>query len=369
MKILHLVTKRQYRGAEIFAATLSKELISFGHEIVFAGLYKNNKDVLNVANALNVDLMDKEPQFFSPNLALKLQRLITNEKPDIIQCNGSDTLKYMFAATYFLSNTPPIIYRNISMISKWMSGVSKRKLYQQIFQKVAHVSCVGDEAMGDFIKTFDYSNEKISVIRRGIPITNVDKIEARQNVLKRFNLESSNKLVIHMGNFSPEKNHIFLIDIFDRVKKEHPEIKLICVGEGTLYNTIKEMVVDKNLDSTVYFTGFERNVSELLAAGNCLTLCSLVEGVPGAILEAAVQRTPSISTNVGGVKEVLENDVTGFLINNFNKDEFYNKLILLTSNSELNVEMGNNSYALVVKEFGTEHNARKFEELYVSLLN
>lgn len=369
MKILHLVTKRQYRGAEIFAATLSKELIEFGHSIIFAGLYVNNSDVLTVENAKNLDLSKTKASFISPFLIMKIVKLIRKEKPDIVQCNGSDTLKYMYLASYFLPNTPPIIYRNISMISKWMKGQTKINFYQKIFNKIAHVSSVGDETLKDFLKVFNYPKKNISVIRRGIPIIEIDKHKAKEKVFRELKLHEDDKLVIHMGNFSPEKNHLFLLDIFVRVKEEHPDIKLICVGGGILFDKIKEAVIAMGLEETVYLLGFKKNVFELLAAADCLTLCSLVEGVPGAILEAAVQKTPSISTNVGGVNEVLKNDYSGFVVNDFDKEEYYKKLVILVSNSELNMEMGEKAYKVVMNEFGTESNARNFEQLYISLVN
>jgi len=369
MKILHLVTKRQYRGAEIFAANLSEELIKFGHTIIFAGLYQNDTDILSVENAKNIDLSHSKSSIFSPFLVLKISNLIKEEKPDIIQCNGSDTLKYMYFASYLIPNNPPIIYRNISMISKWMIGNRKRIFYQNIFNMISHVSSVGDETLKDFLRVFNYPRTKISVIRRGIPIFEIDKAIARKKVLKEFNLKPGDKLVVHMGNFSPEKNHSFLIDIFKRMKDNQPNIKLICVGGGVLFDEIKQEVIDQNLEETVYLPGFKKNVSEILAAADCLALCSIVEGVPGAILEAAVQKTPSISTNVGGVNEVLKNDCSGFVVNDFDKEEYYKKLVILVSNSELNMEMGEKAYKVVMNEFGTESNARNFEQLYISLVN
>jgi len=75
MKILQLVTKRQYRGAEVFAANLSEELIKLGHEIMFVGLYENNKDILEVKGAENIDLIENE-SVFSIQLVKKIICLV-----------------------------------------------------------------------------------------------------------------------------------------------------------------------------------------------------------------------------------------------------------------------------------------------------
>ncbi len=366
MKILQLVTKRQYRGAEVFAANLSAELLKLGHEIIFAGLYKNEKDVLEVEGAENLDLSHVKKGSFSLTLVHKIVQLVKNSQPDVIQCNGSDTLKYMVAASFFVPKTP-IIYRNISIISEWLSNYPKHLIYKNIFKRVDHVSSVGGEAIKDLITTFDYPSSQTSVIRRGIPIKEIDNTKERTLLIKEFGLNENDHLCMHIGNFSPEKNHRFLLDIFEKMKDDYPHVKLILVGTGKLFEDIKKQVTARNLQETVFLTGFRKDIPELLAAADCFALVSKVEGVPGVILEAAAQKKPSVATNVGGVNEVLITGETGFIIDNFDKDEFAGKLILLMEDVELRAEMGGNAYKLVLTQFNPKSNALKFEDLYQQL--
>ena len=358
MKILQLVTKRQYRGAEVFAANLSLELIKLGHEIFFVGLYENKKNVLIVDKAENIDLVQDKTGLFSTNLVGKIVKLIKKTKPDVIQCNGSDTLKYMFAASFFLPAIP-IVYRNISMISEWVPQGPKKMLYKKMFSRISHVSSVGENAIEDFVRTFNYPEDQTSVVRRGIPIEQIEKPLARKTLRKELNLEESDKVVIHVGNFSPEKNHTFLLDIFSRLSHEAPHIKLVLVGDGILLDSINKEIIDRNLDNTVFSLGFRKDIPELLAASDCLVLCSKVEGVPGVILEAATQQVPAIATNVGGVKEVL--------IENFDLESFLSRIKELIVNDELRKQLGENAYKLVLEEYNPVKNAMKFEKLYLTL--
>lgn len=367
MKILQIVTQRQYRGAEVFAANLSKELIKLGHSVIFVGLYKNNKDVLIVEEAENKDLITIKPSRFSLKLMWDLKKVIEKEKPDIIQCNGSDTLKYTVGASLFLPKTP-ILYRNISMISEWVQNGPKKWIYTKFFQRVSHVTSVGEEAILDFIHTFNYPKEQTTVIRRGIPMINVDRRAAREDLKRNLNLQEEDKIVIHVGNMSPEKNHRFLLDLFAELKGTHPNLKLVLVGKGVLMNEIKQSILDKQLQNHVFVLGFRKDIPELLAAADCFVLSSLVEGVPGVILEAASQRTPSIAFNVGGVKEVLKNEEGGFIIENFDKNKFKNRLLAITEAEALRERLGNNAYELVLNEFNPEKNAYKFEKLYEKLI-
>jgi len=366
MKILQLVTKRQYRGAEVFAANLSTELITLGHKIIFAGLYQNETNILEVKGAENLDLSANKSGAFSPTLVKKIVQLVNRTKPDVIQCNGSDTLKYMVAASLFTSQTP-LVYRNISIISEWLSNTPKKLIYSKIFNRIDHVSSVGEEAKEDFIRTFNYPKSQTSVIRRGIPIKEVASL-SRKGLRKELGLKEGDKIVMHIGNFSPEKNHIFLLDVFSKIKLEQSDVKLVCVGNGVLYEEIKREIKAKDLEDTVYLLGFRKDIPELLSEADCFVLASKVEGVPGVILEAAAQRKPAVATNVGGVFEVLRDAETGFMINNFDKEQFIEKLLSIMNDSSLRKKMGDKAFELVQENFNPVKNALRFESLYKQLI-
>ena len=367
MKILQLVTRRQYRGAEVFAANLSTELIALGHEIVFAGLYKNNKDALHVDAALNIDIAESKTGSFSLPLVKKLIQLIRSAKPDIVQCNGSDTLKYMFAASFFTPKVP-VLYRNISIISEWITSKPKKILYKNVFKRIDHVSSVGDEAVADFIYTFNYPPSRISVIRRGIPIREVRDEKILEKYREELGIVEKDKVAVHVGNFSPEKNHDFLLDLFAEIKEENSHVKLLCVGTGILYEEVKQKVKDQGLEKTVFLLGFRRDIPEILAVSDCFVLSSKIEGVPGVILEAATQRKPSVATDVGGVSEVLLDGKTGFLIKDFQKEEYKKKLLNILYDDELRKRLGQNAFDLVYDNFNPLKNAVQFEELYKQLI-
>lgn len=367
MKILQLVTRRQYRGAEVFAANLSEELIKLGHEIIFVGLYSNDVNVLSVDKAKNIDLSKRKKEGISPQLVRTLVRIIKEEKPQVVQCNGSDTLKNMVAASYFTKDIP-IVYRNISTISEWLDSSLKRKIYKFLFNHVDYVTSVGNESIQDLRETFGYPEHKTAVIRRGIPFKVYDTEQAGKGLREELGLQATDKIAIHVGNFSPEKNHAFLLDLFSEIKDTHPNIKLVCIGNGVTFENILKGIREKGLEQTVFLMGFRKDIPELLAGSDCFVLSSFVEGVPGVILEAAVQKKPSVSTNVGGVQEVISNNETGLIIDNFDKAEFKNAILRIMEDEKLRVEMGENAYKLVLDQFNPTKNAKKFEKLYQDLI-
>lgn len=368
MKILQLVTRRQFRGAEVFAANLSDELIGLGQDIIFAGLYEPTDNVIEVKGAKNVDIGKKTKDFLSPKLVLRLAKLVRSEKPDVVQCNGSDTLKYMAAASLLVQKIP-LIYRNISMISRWVDTPLKLLLYKNIFKRISHVSSVGEEAVKDFITTFNYPHERTSVIRRGIPIRKITDMSKLLNFRKELGIKQNDFVVMHVGNFSPEKNHIFLLELLELIKKKNHDIKVFCAGTGELFEEIQEQIILRDLEDQIKLLGFRRDVPELLAVSDCLILVSKVEGVPGVILEAAAQNKPTIAVDVGGVSEVLVDEETGFLLRQFDTAQFSLKLLQLLHNKKLRESMGAKAHELVEEEFNPTRNARKFLDLYKVLID
>ncbi|WP_162051936.1 glycosyltransferase [Pontibacter pamirensis] len=366
MKILQLVTKRQYRGAEVFAANLSKELIRNNVEVVFAGLYNAPENPLEVSGAKNVDLNGKKV-LFSLQTLKRLKELVKREKPAVVQANGSDTLKYAVALRVYFPGLP-IVYRNISIVSTWFGNSQlKLMLYKKLFTQVQHVSSVGEEAKNDFVHTLAYPAKQASVTRRGIPMEQVDKQEAKQALCAMFNLPLESHIIMHVGNFSPEKNHRFLLEVLKMLKRQDPKIKLVMVGEGVLAETIQKEAVQAGLDDTVYFAGFRSQVQQMLAAADLFVLSSTVEGVPGVILEAGAQKVPAVAVNVGGVGEVVVDGETGVLVPEHDVQLFAEKISSLLNDQAERERLGNGAYRLVTSEYNPDKNAKSFIDLYHSL--
>ncbi len=367
MVILQLVTKRQYRGAEVFAASLSSMLAENGHKVLFTGLYKAPENVLTAKGAINIDL-DGKKSAFSPSLLLQLIKLIRKEKPAIIQANGSDTLKYAVFAK-LLNPSLKIVYRNISMVSSWSQEASfKRSMNRWLFKRVNRVTSVGQQSLEDLVKTYDYPIGKTKLIRRGIPQIKVDSKQSRKMLASEFGFSETDPLLIHIGQFSPEKNHAFLIECFQHVLEASSNARLIFIGEGIKLEEIRSLVKSHGLTQHIFFTGHRENVQELLAAGDLFILGSTIEGVPGVVLEAGMQSLPTIAVNVGGVGEVVKNSSTGILIEKHVPLTFSNAILSLLRDETTRKHLGENARQFVMEHYSLQNCLREFEQLYQGIL-
>ena len=89
-----------------------------------------------------------------------------------------------------------------------------------------------------------------------------------------------------IGRFNEQKNHKFLVDIFEKIKEENKNAILLLVGKGNLENEIKKQVEELNLNDSVIFLGIRKDIPQLLMAMDIFVFPSLYEGMPNTVIEA-----------------------------------------------------------------------------------
>jgi glycosyltransferase involved in cell wall biosynthesis len=369
MNILMLVTKRQNRGAEVSAANLTKQLIEMGHFVLWVGLYSTNlNEVLEIPKAKTVDLTGQKMKILNFTKIKELRFLIKEYNIDIIQANGSDTLKYAVAASLFIKK-PKILYRNISHVSYWINNnIIKREIYRILFKSVDAIASVSHVAAIEFASVMKVSIDKIKVIKRGIPGKIYDKAKSRDEVNLEFNLINTNKLIVWAGALSKEKNPFFALEVIKQLNRIRKDCTLIMAGAGPEERKVKELINQLQLDNALLI-GFCNDIHRLLAAADVLILTSFVEGLPGIVLEAAAQKTPAIAVDCGSTSEALLHNKTGLLIKKHDPIEFTEAIDSLFNSEQLSLEFGNEAMAYVDREHNENRNANKFAALYQTLLS
>ena len=118
----------------------------------------------------------------------------------------------------------------------------------------------------------------------------------------------------------------------------------------------------------VIFTSWITNISEALQSIDIVVLTSYNEGTPVSLIEAQLFQKPVVATNVGGVRDTMIDGETGYLIDDFNIDEFVKKLQLLIHDKALRMSMGSRGKAFVLNRFSKEKEVGAIDELYKKCL-
>ena len=136
-------------------------------------------------------------------------------------------------------------------------------------------------------------------------------IDVRNNIRKKYKIDN-NCVIGHVGRFTIEKNHAFILEILSEIKKTNENIKLLLVGDGPLRNTIQMKVEELGLTENVIFTGNIKNVQDMYNAMDLFILPSLFEGLPVTGIESQVSGLPSIFSN-NVTREVKISSLADFL--------------------------------------------------------
>lgn len=139
-----------------------------------------------------------------------------------------------------------------------------------------------------------FGNHDIKVIPNAIDTSRYIFTESVRNEVRRELSINDEFVVGHIGRFSLPKNHLFLIDVFDKCLKKNPNLKLLLVGDGDEKLKIQEKIHKLGIDKNVIFTGVRSDVDRLLQAMDVFVFPSIYEGLPVTMVEAQAAGLPCV---------------------------------------------------------------------------
>lgn len=364
MKILQIIQRPQLRGAEIFACQLSVHLQNLGHQVEMLVLFGRSQDQALDFPLPFYFLEATEAKRFSDFKAYKqLAKLVKEGNYDIIQANAGDTLKYAAISKYLYHWKTPLVFRNANKISDFIRGTWHKRLNALWVRKCAAVISVSELCRQDFIETFQFPQEKIFTGTIGVNL--VQKAEIPQDIQV---LRTKGPLLLHVGGFVPEKNHQALLRIFKQIQQQVSNVQLVLLGKGKLETETKQQVQQLGLQDNVHFLGWRQDVLDVMQASTLFVLPSLIEGLPGVILEAQMLGLPVIAYNVGGISEVIADDQTGGLIKAGDEQGFVAKCLSYIA-SDITTSIAHNARNQVYEHFDNHKLATQFLQFYQQILS
>jgi len=211
------------------------------------------------------------------------------------------------------------------------------------------------------LRVFDVKQE-IAVIYNSV---NCD-IYTRMKNADELRLEYAphgEKLLVHLSNFRPVKRLSDVIEIFDRVRKQVPA-KLLLIGDGPDRSVAEWLSVQKGIHEEVLFLGKQDDVQEKLGIADILLMPSELESFGLAALEAMACEMVPIATRTGGVPEVIEHGVSGYLADVGDVDTMARYAIDLLSDESKLRAMGKIARAAAKSRFCSSKIVPQYEEFY-----
>jgi len=183
-------------------------------------------------------------------------------------------------------------------------------------------------------------------------------------------LEGSDIAVAIIGRLVAIKNHQMFLDIIEKVnQKTSKKVVYFIVGDGEESLTIQESIKplkEKGMD--IRMTSWIKDIATFNAGMDIICLTSKNEGTPVSLIEAQAAGIPIIATNVGGIKDIILEDKTGYIVDKDDIDGFSEKLWELIENENKRQLMSQNGWSFVEEKFQYPNLIKNMDEYYKSLL-
>lgn len=284
-------------------------------------------------------------------LFFRLKRLIKKLRPDVIHAH-LNTLFYLIPS---FNSKQKKFFSIHSIPSEEAKGIHKvvRK-YCFKFKNVTPIAI--SNKIAELTKEYyNISKDKIVVIDNGIKIEKINTSILNKN--------TNTFTIINVSSFKPAKDHITLLDSFKKFHSLYPNSELWLLGDGALKSIIVDHI-QKNKIEKIKFFGNVSNVNDFLKQADMFLLTSIWEGFPLCLLEALAVGLPIVSTNVGGICDIIQDGYNGFLVSPKNVDQIVLKCKLIYENKSIRDKMSDNAINSS-KKFDIKLCAIKHETLYL----
>ena len=356
LHIIHLTTDSALGGTEKMiveiASSLSKQRFQSTVVTLKPGGYleqlceNKNLDYISVNMKSKLDFM----------AVFRLFKLIKNNNVDILHT-------YLFHANIIgrvigkLCKVP-VIFSGQRNIDLW------RKNYHNFIDRLTSKFCskiISNSSAGKkfLIEDVGINQDKLLVVPNGIDVSNY-------KIAKRDSSDFINIIVV--ASLTSKKGHSYLLRAFQKLFEYNNKVYLQVIGTGPLKNELEELSRSLKINKNVTFLGFRSNIIDYLEQADIFVLPSLWEGMPVALMEAMACGLPCLASNVGGVKELIDNNINGILVEPKDVDALYeNMLRLINSSSEVGDKLGTGARRKIVECYSKKAMITKLEEIYLGV--
>lgn len=382
-KVLRIINRFNIGGPTYNATFLTRFLSDDFETLLVGGLPEpDESDSLHIPRSYGlepvlIEEMKRLPDLASDRAAYKrLKQIIEEFQPDIVHTHAAKAGALGRKAAK-ACGVPVIVHTYHGHVFHSYFGSLKTRLYKFIERRLAKQS-------DGIIAISPLQKEELSTQHRICPADKIKVIplgfdlgkfqenlpEKRRQTRSTYQLGEDDVAVAIVGRLAPIKNHGLFLDAVELLLKKKIRARFFIVGDGSEKNAIEERA---NLLNTTYgncitLTSWIKDIATFNAGMDIVCLTSDNEGTPVSLIEAQACNLPVISTDVGGVRDILKEGETGFVVPPKDVRSFAEKLELLVTNKEIRKKMSQNGWNFVEEQFHYTTLVKNMEAYYRELL-
>jgi glycosyltransferase involved in cell wall biosynthesis len=294
--------------------------------------------------------------------------IIRHLRPDVV-CTHTAKAGALGRVAAFVHRVPARVHTfHGHVFHGYFSGLATRAIVwteRLLGRLTSRILAVSEEVARDLVETHRIAPaDRVQVVRLGLDLSEFIEDRPRGAFRESQGISPTAPLLVAVGRLVPIKDHALLLESVAILARERPEVRLAIVGDGPCRDTLVARARRDDLRGHVIFTGWQRDLPPILTDMDVAVLTSLNEGTPVALIEGAAAGRPAVATNVGGVREVVEDGVTGHLVPHGDPVAFADACGRLLDDEALRTRMGAAAREHVRTAFSTERLCREVEALY-----
>ncbi len=364
LKILHLSTVKTWGGGENHIENLCLHLNFFG--LKNKVLLTENQRFEQKLKESGIDhAVAPLKKNIDPRYIFKIIQICKSQQIDLIHLHDPNAIMLAVMASK-LAKLPDFVF---SKKTSFPIKDRKQSLYKYNFSKIRKILCVSEETKRVAAQNIK-KQEKLVTIYHGCNISKLQKntLDIRQ----KFGIDKDAIVVGIVANHIKPKDLLTLVNVADELvnKQNQTDFHFLQIGEFTgQTKLIKEAIKKRNLESNISLAGYIPNASGLIPQFDISLLTSKSEGLPQFVYESFYFKNPVVSTNVGGIPEIIANGENGFLAQAGDFRELARKLVVLAEDSDLRLKFAKISHKKLITNFTSEQMARQTLAEYKKIID
>ncbi len=373
-KIIHVITKSNWGGAQKYVYDLATNMPQQKYEsvVIFGGTGPLTEKLATAGvRTISIPKLGRDISIFGDMASFfKLFSLFKAEKPDIVHVNSSK-VGGLGALAARIAKVPRIVFtchgwpfnENRNFLS-----LSVIKFLSWLTVMLAHATIT--VSMRDFHdgKSMLWGGNKIVLVHNGISAPDFkEKADSRAfitDLAKKKGVDvgigknddngGNDFLIGALGELHKNKAYECALEAIAILKQKDIPVKFVVLGEGEERKSLESLAAKLKLEKDVALVGFIKDAPQYLKAFDALVLSSIKEGLPYVLIEAGFAALPVVATNVGGVREIIDDMKSGIIVQTKKPADIASALELIHRDRKKALSFGANLKEKVEREFSLE---------------
>ncbi len=336
MRIAHIDTQMSWRGGERQALELIKGLNNRGVENILVCKPGSEIGVRAAKVGINVVYMPLRGEWdvFS---AMQLHNMLKHEKISLVHAHTSHAHTLAWFAVHGLDNCRLIVSRRVDFHIK--SYFSKTFKYGPHVDRILTVS----DAIRRVLIEDGIEESRVTTVRSGFVSGQFDDNADVRDLRAELGISKDAVVIVNVAALAPHKSQTDLLKAAAIVVQKHPDVRFLIAGEGELRKTLEKNSNSLGLGDSVIFLGFIKDIEAVFKAADIFAMSSSEEGLGTSILDAMYFNLPIVTTNAGGIPEIVLDGINGLIVPVADFEQLADKVCQLIEDPARREKMGKRS--------------------------